>query len=44
MKLVFGLILLALIAFSVIADYKWKRWVAARKVEREGLNHPDHPK
>jgi hypothetical protein len=34
MKLLFGLIALALVAVTLIADYKWKQWIAARKQER----------
>jgi hypothetical protein len=37
MKLVLGLAVLLFIAFSVLADYKWRQWMAARKAER------DHP-
>jgi hypothetical protein len=40
MKLLFGLGVLILIAFSVLADYYWKRWIAARKQERD---HPPNP-
>ena len=40
MKLVFGLFVLVVIAASIFADYKWKRWMAARKLEREsGREH-----
>jgi hypothetical protein len=35
MKVFFGIAVLVLIALSVLADYKWKQWVAARKRERE---------
>ncbi len=35
MKLLFGLIVLLLIALSFLADYKWKQWIAARKRDRE---------
>jgi hypothetical protein len=34
MKLLFGLIALALLAVTLIADHKWKQWIAARKQER----------
>lgn len=40
MKLLFGLGVLILIAFSVLADYYWKRWIAARKQKRD---HPPNP-
>jgi hypothetical protein len=35
MKLAIGLVALFLVALSLIADYKWKRWIAARKQERD---------
>jgi hypothetical protein len=37
MKLAIALVVLILLAASFYADYKWKRWIAARKQER------DHP-
>lgn len=37
MKLLFALAILVLVILSLIADYKWKQWIAARKHERE---HP----
>jgi len=37
MKLLFALAILTLIVLSLIADYKWKQWIAARKQEREQL-------
>lgn len=40
MKILAAAVLLLLIVVSVVADYKWKRWIAARKQERE---HPDRP-
>jgi hypothetical protein len=35
MKLLLVLGILLLIAISFLADYKWKRWMAARKQEHE---------
>jgi hypothetical protein len=35
MKILVGIAVLVLIAFSLVADYQWKRWIAARKQERE---------
>ena len=35
MKIAIGIVVLLLIAFSLIADYKWKQWIAARKQERD---------
>jgi hypothetical protein len=37
-----ALIVLAVLLFlglSLFADYKWKRWMAARKRERDGTDH-----
>jgi hypothetical protein len=34
MKLILALAALFLIVLSLVADYKWKRWIAARKQER----------
>jgi hypothetical protein len=41
MKLFFGLGALLVIGLFLIADYKWKRWIAARQKERD---HPFNPK
>jgi hypothetical protein len=35
MKFILGLVVLFLIALSLVADFKWKQWIAARKQERE---------
>jgi hypothetical protein len=35
MKLVLGIVGLVVVVGSVIADYKWRQWMAARKRERE---------
>jgi hypothetical protein len=35
MKLLLGLFALFLVALSVLADYKWKQWIAARKQNRD---------
>jgi hypothetical protein len=42
MKLLLGLIALALLAVSLIADYKWKQWIAARKQDRAQDHNHDH--
>jgi hypothetical protein len=39
MKLLFAVAVLVLVALSVVADYKWRQWIAARKRERD--NDPD---
>lgn len=35
MKMLFGMVVLILVAASLFADYKWKQWMAARRRERE---------
>jgi len=35
MKLVLGIVGLVVVVGSVIAEYKWRKWMAARKRERE---------
>jgi hypothetical protein len=35
MKIFFGILALLVVAVSLIADYKWRRWMAARRRERQ---------
>jgi len=35
MKLILILVVVALVVGSVLADYKWRKWMAERKRERE---------
>jgi len=35
MLLVLGIVALVIVAFSIFADYKWRKWMAARKAERD---------
>jgi hypothetical protein len=35
MKIFLGIVVIALIALSVIADYKWRKWMADRKRDRQ---------
>jgi hypothetical protein len=35
MTLVLGIGVLVLVLLSLVADYRWKRWIAERKRERE---------
>jgi hypothetical protein len=35
MKLILALVVIAIIAGSIYADYKWRKWVAARRSERD---------
>ena len=39
MKLLLGAIALILVALSLVADYYWKRWIAARKQDRQQDPH-----
>jgi hypothetical protein len=38
MKILFAIIGLALVVALVIADYKWRQWMAARRRDRD--THP----
>lgn len=38
MKLLLAAVAIAIIAVSLYADYKWRRWIAVRRQERD---HPD---
>jgi len=35
MKLILGIAILIFIILSFFADYKWKRWMAARKQDHD---------
>jgi hypothetical protein len=35
MKIILGIIAVVLVAASLIADYKWRRWIAARRRNRQ---------
>ncbi len=35
MKILLGIIVLVVVLASVIADYKWRQWMAARRRERQ---------
>jgi hypothetical protein len=35
MRVAVGIVVILLIAFSLLVDYKWKQWVAARKQDRD---------
>jgi len=34
-KIVLGIVVLAIVAVSLFADYKWRQWMAERKRDRE---------
>ncbi len=35
MKLILAIVVIAIIAGSFYADYRWRKWIAARRRERE---------
>jgi hypothetical protein len=35
MKIFLGILAILLVAVSLIADYKWRQWMAARRRERQ---------
>jgi hypothetical protein len=39
MKIVLATIVVLLIAGSLVADYYWRRWMAARKADRDQQDH-----
>jgi hypothetical protein len=41
MKILLGVGALLLVAASLIADYKWRQWMAARQRERESEGAAD---
>jgi len=40
MKIVLGILAAIVIAGSIIADYKWRQWMAARRHERQDSEGP----
>ena len=35
MKILVAILICVLVAASIIADYKWRRWMAARRRDRQ---------
>jgi hypothetical protein len=35
MKIFLGILAVVLVAVSLFADYKWRRWIAARRRDRQ---------
>jgi hypothetical protein len=35
MKIVFIVVVVILVAASILADYKWRQWMAARRRDRD---------
>ncbi len=43
MKLVLGILALVFVAATLLADYKWRQWLAARKLDRQSSGGADPP-
>jgi len=41
MKLLLAIIAILVLAASLYADYRWRRWLAARKAERDNASGRD---
>jgi len=35
MKILLGIVAILLLVASLVADYKWRQWIAARKRDRQ---------
>jgi hypothetical protein len=35
MKLILGILVIVLVAASFVADYKWRKWIADRRRDRQ---------
>jgi hypothetical protein len=35
MKIFLGIVVIVLVAASLIADYKWRKWIAERRRDRQ---------
>ncbi len=35
MKIILGVLAVLIVAASLVADYKWRRWMAARRRDRQ---------
>jgi hypothetical protein len=40
LKTFLAILAILLVAGSVFADYKWRQWIAARRLQRHDPNHP----
>jgi len=41
MKLVLVILIVVILASSIYADYRWRRWMAARRREHDGESNHD---
>jgi hypothetical protein len=39
MKILLGILVVVIVAASLFADYKWRRWMAARRRDRQSDEH-----
>jgi hypothetical protein len=42
MKVLLAIVAAVIVAASLFADYKWRRWMAARRAERHDYNSSNH--
>jgi hypothetical protein len=42
MKVLVAIVVAVIVAASLFADYKWRRWMAARRTERRDYNSGNH--
>ncbi len=42
MKVLVAIVAAVIVAASLFADYKWRRWMAARRAERRDYNSRNH--
>jgi hypothetical protein len=43
MKLAFAIIAILIVAVTIYADYRWRRWMAARRQDRNRLDRSKLP-
>ncbi|HEY1895273.1 MAG TPA: hypothetical protein VGG62_03330 [Terracidiphilus sp.] len=43
MKVLLAIVAAVIVAASLFADYKWRRWMAARRAEHLDYNSGNHP-
>jgi hypothetical protein len=41
-KVLLAIVAAVIVAASLFADYKWRRWMAARRTERRNYNSSNH--
>ena len=43
MKTLLAIVIVVVVLASFFADYKWRRWIAARRRDRDGNNPASRP-